>query len=235
MGVMDRFERRLDRLVNGVFARTFKSQVEPVEIAAALQRECDDRAAIVSRGRTMVPNAFTSSSGRPTTNGCAVYTEPLGDELSAMVREHADEQGYAFVGPVEVRFERARGPRHGAVPDRSEAKGGAATGLTMTGAPPPSPPGSRSAGARSSSPDAPPSWDAATRPTCASMTPASPGGTPRSSSATPAGSSTWGRPTARGSTTGRSPRPSSSTARGSASAARPDLPAGQLSGGPCPT
>ena len=55
MGVMDRFERRLDRMVNGVFARTFKSEVEPVEIAAALQRECDDRAAIVSRGRTMVP------------------------------------------------------------------------------------------------------------------------------------------------------------------------------------
>ena len=47
MGVLDRFEQRLDRLVNGAFARAFKSEVQPVEIAAALQRECDDRAAIV--------------------------------------------------------------------------------------------------------------------------------------------------------------------------------------------
>ena len=56
MGVMDRFERRLDRMVSGVFAKACKAEVQPVEIAAALQRECDDRAAIVTRDRTMVPN-----------------------------------------------------------------------------------------------------------------------------------------------------------------------------------
>ena len=64
MGVMDRFERRLDRIVSGTFARAFKSEVQPVEVAAALQRECDDRAAIVTRGRTMVPNDFTVELGQ---------------------------------------------------------------------------------------------------------------------------------------------------------------------------
>ena len=59
MGILDRFERRLDRLVNGAFARAFKAEVQPVEIASALQRECDDRAAIVGRDRTIVPNSFT--------------------------------------------------------------------------------------------------------------------------------------------------------------------------------
>ena len=63
MGVLDRFEKRLDRLVNGAFARTFKSEVEPVEVAAALQRECDDRAAIVDRTRRVVPNVFTVELG----------------------------------------------------------------------------------------------------------------------------------------------------------------------------
>jgi len=104
MGVMDRFERRLDRMVSGTFARAFKSEVQPVEVAAALQRECDDRAAIVTRGRTMVPNEFDVELGQHDYDRLAMYAEPLGAELAAMVREHADEQGYQFVGPVVVRL-----------------------------------------------------------------------------------------------------------------------------------
>ncbi len=138
MGVMDRFERRLDRLVNGVSARTFKSQVEPVEIAAALQRECDDRAAIVSRGRTMVPNAFSVELGSSDHQRLAVFAEPLGAELSAMIREHADEQGYAFVGPVEVTFELAPDLDTGLFRIRSQAKAGVSDRPSpVTGAPPP--------------------------------------------------------------------------------------------------
>jgi hypothetical protein len=105
VGVMDRFEHRLDRLVNGAFARAFKSEVQPVEVAAALQRECDDRAAIVTRGRTMVPNDFTVELGRHDYDRLAMYSEPLSAELAAMVREHAEEQRYQFVGPVTVRLE----------------------------------------------------------------------------------------------------------------------------------
>ena len=105
MGVMDRFERRLDRLVNGVFARAFKSEVQPVEVAAALQRECDDRAAIVSRDRTIVPNDFTVELGAHDHERLVMYAEPLGAELAAMVGEHAEEQGYQFMGPVAVGFE----------------------------------------------------------------------------------------------------------------------------------
>jgi hypothetical protein len=105
MGVMDRFERRLDRLVSGAFAKAFKSEVQPVEVAAALQRECDDRAAIVTRGRTMVPNEFTVELGPHDFDRLAMYAEPLGAELAAMVREHAEEQSYQFIGQVVVQFE----------------------------------------------------------------------------------------------------------------------------------
>jgi Protein of unknown function (DUF3662)/FHA domain len=104
VGVMDRFERRLDRLVSGAFAKAFKAEVQPVEVAAALQRECDDRAAIVTRGHTMVPNDFTVELGQHDHDRLAMYAEPLGAELAAMVREHADEQGYQFVGPVAVHL-----------------------------------------------------------------------------------------------------------------------------------
>ncbi|MDQ1625350.1 MAG: hypothetical protein QOJ49_848 [Actinomycetota bacterium] len=106
MGVLQRFERRIEEMVNRPFARAFKAEVQPVEIASALQRECDDRAAIVARGRTMVPNQFTVALGPHDHERLSVYAAALGQELAAMVTEHAAEQNYAFLGPVTVEFER---------------------------------------------------------------------------------------------------------------------------------
>ena len=60
MGLLDRFERGLERVVNGAFAKTFRSGVEPVEIAAALRRELDTNARVVSRERILVPNLLTA-------------------------------------------------------------------------------------------------------------------------------------------------------------------------------
>ncbi len=34
MGLLDNFEQRLDQLVNGTFAKAFRDNVEPVELAA---------------------------------------------------------------------------------------------------------------------------------------------------------------------------------------------------------
>ena len=51
MGVLQRFERRLEGMVEGAFARAFRSELQPVEVASAVQREMDDRAAIVAKGR----------------------------------------------------------------------------------------------------------------------------------------------------------------------------------------
>ena len=105
MGVLQRFERRIEEMVNRPFARAFKAEVQPVEIASALQRECDDRAAIVARGRTMVPNVFTVALGDHDYDRLSTYAEALGVELAAMVSEYAEEQHYAFLGPVTVEFE----------------------------------------------------------------------------------------------------------------------------------
>ena len=51
MGILDNVERGLERAVNGAFARTFRSGVQPVEIASALKRELDIGAVIVDRDR----------------------------------------------------------------------------------------------------------------------------------------------------------------------------------------
>jgi hypothetical protein len=123
--VLQRFERRIEELVNRPFARAFKAEVEPVEIASALQRECDDRAAIVSRGRTMVPNSFTVVLGTHDFDRLSVYSEPLGSELATMVAEHAQAQGYTFLGPVTVGFEVDESLETGRFRVRSAAVAGA--------------------------------------------------------------------------------------------------------------
>ena len=104
MGVLDRFERGVERAVNGVFARAFRSEVQPVEVAAALRRELDDRAAVLSRGRTLVPNSFVVELGPSDHEKIASWQDTLSDELVAAVTQHADKQRYSFVGPVRVDF-----------------------------------------------------------------------------------------------------------------------------------
>jgi hypothetical protein len=104
VGVLQRFERRLGGMVEGLFARAFKSEVQPVEVAAALQRELDAQAAIVGRDRTLVPNHFAVDLGDHDYERLAPYEKPLTTELAAMVREHADDQRYTFVGGVAVEL-----------------------------------------------------------------------------------------------------------------------------------
>lgn len=104
MGVLSRFERRLEGLVEGAFAKVFRGGVEPVEVAKALQREAADKRAISSI-RTLVPNDFVVELGKTDATKLMPYAAPLGEELAAMLREHAAERRWSFVGPVTVRFE----------------------------------------------------------------------------------------------------------------------------------
>ncbi|MCX5388341.1 DUF3662 and FHA domain-containing protein [Streptomyces sp. NBC_00083] len=107
MGVLKRFEQRLEGLVNGTFAKVFKSEVQPVEIAGALQRECDNNASIWNRDRTVVPNDFIVELSAPDFERLSPYSGQLGDELAGLVRDYAKQQRYTFMGPIKVHLEKA--------------------------------------------------------------------------------------------------------------------------------
>jgi hypothetical protein len=124
VGVLQRFERRIGGVVEGIFARAFKSEVQPVEVAAALQRELDDQAAVVGRDRTLVPNQFVVELGGHDYDRLSPYEKPLTDELAAMVREHATDQRYSFVGPVQVKLLLVRALETGLFRIRSEVAPG---------------------------------------------------------------------------------------------------------------
>ncbi|MFC9325768.1 FhaA domain-containing protein [Kitasatospora sp. NPDC057015] len=107
MGVLKKFEQRLEGLVNGTFAKVFKSEVQPVEIAGALQRECDNNATIWNRDRTVVPNDFIVELSPHDHERLSPYSGQLGQELAGMVREYAEAQRYSFMGPLQVNLEKA--------------------------------------------------------------------------------------------------------------------------------
>ncbi|MDA8370127.1 MAG: DUF3662 and FHA domain-containing protein [Nocardiopsaceae bacterium] len=102
--MLQRFERRLEGMIEGTFARAFKSELQPVEIASAVQREMDERAAIVAQGRTLVPNDFIVELSADDKERLDALAESIGQELAKLARDYATEQGYSFVGPVRVRF-----------------------------------------------------------------------------------------------------------------------------------
>ncbi|MBC7632945.1 MAG: DUF3662 and FHA domain-containing protein [Flavobacterium sp.] len=106
MGVLQRFEQRLEGAVTGAFARAFRSAVQPVEIAAALQREVDNSAHILSRERMLVPNDFTVELSPPDFDRLTPFSGTLADELATLVREHVEEQRYTMPGTLAIQFKK---------------------------------------------------------------------------------------------------------------------------------
>jgi hypothetical protein len=105
VGILQNFENRLEQMVSGVFARAFRSAVQPVEIAAALQREVDNSAQILSRNRRLVPNQFHVELSTQDHERLSPYSSTLADELTEMLRDHAHQQSYVFTGPVTITFD----------------------------------------------------------------------------------------------------------------------------------
>lgn len=103
-GVLQRFEQRLEGAVTGAFARAFRSAVQPVEIAAALQREVDNSAHILSRERMLVPNDFTVELSPSDYERLTQFGRTLADELATLVKEHVTEQRYTLAGPLHIGF-----------------------------------------------------------------------------------------------------------------------------------
>ena len=109
MGIINRVEHGLAKAVHGAFAKAFKSEVQPVEIASAIRRAMDDRAALLGHGRAMVPNLYTIELSQTDYERLGDYEDDLSDDLVAAAQEHADSQGYQPGGPLEVQLVEGEG------------------------------------------------------------------------------------------------------------------------------
>ena len=96
------FERRLERLVEGAFARAFRSRLQPVELARRIARELDLGATLGVRGRPIAPNDIEVHVSAEDHEQFATFGQTLERELALAAEEHAEEAGYELLGPARV-------------------------------------------------------------------------------------------------------------------------------------
>jgi hypothetical protein len=109
VSVLQRFEKRLEGLVEGAFAKVFKGVVHPVEILNAMQREAEAHKAILAGQRTLVPNRYVIDLSPYDHSRLAPYAAALAQELAQSQAEFIGEQGCTVYGDVIVEIERGEG------------------------------------------------------------------------------------------------------------------------------
>jgi hypothetical protein len=131
---LQQFEQRLERLVEGAFAKAFRSGLQPVEIARRLTREMDLQRTVGVHG-VIAPNVFDVRLAPGDIDRFESFADALSDELADAVREHARDERYSFMGPVEVTLQPDRSLSPGAVRVGSGVKagpgGGPSAGLVL--------------------------------------------------------------------------------------------------------
>ncbi len=110
MSLAQRFERRLEGLVGGAFARVFKGQVEPVEIASALQREASDKRNVMAggggAGAVLCPNRYRVTLSPSDHERLVPWEVQLTSSLAELVQEYLDENSWQTIGDIEVYLAR---------------------------------------------------------------------------------------------------------------------------------
>ncbi len=99
-----RFEHRLEHLVEGTFARVFKSGLTPLEIGRRITREIDANRAVGVDGSITVPNHFWVYLSAADHSRFSEVETTLSEELASAAREHIRDEKYRALGPISISF-----------------------------------------------------------------------------------------------------------------------------------
>lgn len=104
MPILRDFERRLGNMVEGFFATTLRSGLQPVELAKHVMREMDARKTVGVR-EIWAPNHFAFSLSATDGERFEQVEQALAAELKQVVRDTAAERGWGLPGPPEIEFQ----------------------------------------------------------------------------------------------------------------------------------
>ncbi|WP_029722620.1 DUF3662 domain-containing protein, partial [Saccharopolyspora rectivirgula] len=107
MGLVQRFERRLEGIIGNGFARVFGGNVVPQEVAQSLQREAEVGIRELAGGRLLACNHYVVQLSPPDYDRLTGDEERVTDLLADCVQEHLTEQGWDTYGDVVVSLERS--------------------------------------------------------------------------------------------------------------------------------
>jgi hypothetical protein len=102
LGFVENFERRLERFVNGAFSKAFKSQLQPVEISAAIKAKMDVSAAVIGKDRILAPNEFRVSLSQPDLLRLNSLGDNLVEEITKQVNTHVKKQRYQLTDTLNI-------------------------------------------------------------------------------------------------------------------------------------
>jgi FhaA, N-terminal domain/FHA domain len=105
MGMARNLERRLEGLLEGFFARVFRSGLQPVEVGRRIVREMDENRTI-SVNRIYAPNDFRIFVGPEDHDRFGPMEAGLARELSDVVIEAAKEHRWNLMGMPRISFQR---------------------------------------------------------------------------------------------------------------------------------
>jgi hypothetical protein len=101
VSVLRAIEQKIEALVEGVFGRAFRTNVQPVELARKLVKEMEDHR-MVSVSRVYVPNEYTVYLSPQDREQFADYESSLKLELQEYVAEHARRESYVMLSAPAV-------------------------------------------------------------------------------------------------------------------------------------
>ncbi|MFD6390202.1 DUF3662 and FHA domain-containing protein [Nocardia sp. NPDC060259] len=105
MGIVSRFERRLQGAVGDVFARVFGGSVVPQEVEAALQREAADQVQDLGGGHKLAPNSYVITINESDHGKLDADHDLTTKAFAKHLQDYIREQGWQTYGEVHVAFE----------------------------------------------------------------------------------------------------------------------------------
>ncbi|MGS2807811.1 DUF3662 and FHA domain-containing protein [Nocardia sp. MW-W600-9] len=105
MGIVSRFERRLQGAVGDVFARAFGGSVVPQEVEAALQREAADQVQDLGGGHKLAPNSYVITINESDHGKLDADHDLTTKAFAKHLQDYIREQGWQTYGEVHVAFE----------------------------------------------------------------------------------------------------------------------------------
>ncbi|RVW02316.1 FhaA domain-containing protein [Rhodococcus spongiicola] len=105
MGIVQRFERKLQGAVGDAFARVFGGGVVPQEVEAALQQEAADRVQRLDGGHQLVPNSYVITINESDHEKLASDHELTAKSFARHLEGYIREQGWQTYGDIDIRFE----------------------------------------------------------------------------------------------------------------------------------
>jgi Protein of unknown function (DUF3662)/FHA domain len=97
-------EHKVEALIEGMFGRAFRTNVQPVELARKLAKEMDDHRTI-SVSRVYVPNEYTVYLSPDDRAQFETYEPSLVEELKEHLADHARRERYALLSAPRVGIE----------------------------------------------------------------------------------------------------------------------------------